>query len=109
MEIELVQDADLEQLLERSRSQTVFIFKHSTRCAISDSAYQEFLDFARDAAGIAYGIVHVIENRSLSNAIAQRLGVRHQSPQAIAIRNGQATWHASHFSITADALTRARV
>ena len=38
---------------------------------------------------------------------ATRLGVRHETPQAIVLRDGKPVWKASHFRITADALTQA--
>ena len=107
MVVDLVQDQDLEQLFERSKTDPVVIFKHSTQCSISIEVYQEFADFTKNAHGLSCGIVLVIENRRLSNAIAERFGVRHQSPQAILIKDGQAVWHASHWSINSDALSDA--
>jgi bacillithiol system protein YtxJ len=43
----------------------------------------------------------------LSNAIAERFGVRHETPQALLIKDGRVVWHASHWSITSDSLTEA--
>jgi bacillithiol system protein YtxJ len=51
--------------------------------------------------------VRVIEERPVSLHLAERLGVRHQSPQALLIRNGAAVWNASHHAITASALQNA--
>jgi bacillithiol system protein YtxJ len=107
MVIPLRQDRDFEQLLERSKTNSVLIFKHSTQCPISAQAYEEFQRFTRSAGDIACGLVLVIEDRSLSNAISQRLELRHESPQAIVVKNGRVTWHASHWSITADSLLEA--
>jgi len=107
MVIDLRQDRDLEQLLERSKDDPVVIFKHSTQCPISTLAYEEFTDFAEGARGVFCGVVLVIENRSLSNAIAQRFSVRHESPQAIMVKDGRPVWHASHWSVTSDSLTEA--
>ena len=45
--------------------------------------------------------------RELSTEIENRLGVAHESPQVIVLRNGQVVWNASHFKITADAVTEA--
>ncbi len=104
---ELHQDRDLEQLLERSKTHPVLIFKHSTQCPISAQVYKEFTDFVESSGELACGLVLVIENRGLSNTIAERLNVRHQSPQAIILKDGRATWHASHWSITADSLCEA--
>jgi bacillithiol system protein YtxJ len=107
MVIELHQDRDLEQILEQSKTNPVFIFKHSTQCPISAHIYEEFMAFAGSAHELPCGVVLVIENRSLSDAIAEHLDVRHQSPQAILVKDGRAAWHASHWSITADSLSEA--
>jgi bacillithiol system protein YtxJ len=107
MVMELRKDEDFEQLLERSKTHPVVIFKHSTQCAISDVVYEEFRQFVESAADVICGLVLVIESRALSNAIASTLGIRHESPQAILVRDGKPQWNASHWSITSDALTRA--
>ena len=107
MIIELRQDRDLEQLLEWSKANPVLIFKHSTQCPISAHSYEEFMTFAEASDDLVCGVVLVIENRGLSNTIEQRLNVRHESPQAIIVIGGRATWHASHSSIAADSLSEA--
>ena len=104
---ELQKPEDFEQLLERSKTDPVIIFKHSTRCGISDQVYEEFRRFLDSAGNIICGLVLVIERRTVSNAIESMLGVRHESPQAILLKDGKAKWNASHWSITFDALTRA--
>ncbi len=107
MIIDLRQDHDLEQLLDRSRTDPVLIFKHSTQCPISTQAYEEFTDFAEGVPHLICGAVLVIENRKLSNKIAERFGVRHESPQALLIKDGRVLWHASHWSISSDSLSEA--
>ena len=107
MVIELRHNEDLDQLLERSGTDPVLIFKHSTQCSISIDVYEEFLRFTEAAPDAACGVVLVIENRALSDNIAAKLGVRHESPQAIVVQNGRQTWHAAHWSVTADALVKA--
>ena len=109
MIVDLLQDRDLEQLLAQSKNDPVLIFKHSTQCPISSQAYDEFTDFAEGVRNLVCGAVLVIENRKLSNAIAERFGVRHESPQALLIKDGRVVWHASHWSITSDSLSDALV
>jgi bacillithiol system protein YtxJ len=104
MIVDLHQERDLEQLLDRSKTDPVLIFKHSTQCPISMQAYEEFVDFAEGARSLLCCAVLVIENRRLSNIIAERFGVRHESPQALLIKDGRVVWHASHWSITSDSL-----
>src|SRR6266436_4358564 len=77
MVIQLRQDRDFERLLELSKKSSVLIFKHSTQCPVSSQAYDEFTRFARSAGDVACGVVLVIENREISDAIAEQLEVRH--------------------------------
>jgi bacillithiol system protein YtxJ len=44
----------------------------------------------------------LLKYRSISNKIAEDLGVRHESPQLIVIENGKAINSASHQHISAD-------
>jgi bacillithiol system protein YtxJ len=92
----------LEDLVQRSTQKPVVIFKHSLTCPISASAFEQMRRYAGEVA-----LVEVQRARSLSNEIEQKLGVRHESPQIIVLRNGQVVWNASHFKITADAVTQA--
>ncbi|MEE3181603.1 MAG: monothiol bacilliredoxin BrxC family protein, partial [Planctomycetota bacterium] len=46
----------------------------------------------------------VVEDRPVSLELAERLGVLHQSPQAILVRDGQAVWNDSHEGVTSAAL-----
>ena len=107
MIVHVRQHQDFERLLEHSKTQPVLIFKHSTQCSISDQVYEELNQFLESAGEITCGVVLVIENRDLSDAIASELGIPHESPQVIVVRDGKPKWDASHWSITADALTRA--
>ncbi len=51
--------------------------------------------------------MRVIEERPVSLALAERVGLQHQSPQAMLVRDGSAVWNASHHDITAAALQNA--
>ena len=44
-------------------------------------------------------LVDVIAHRQISNAVADRFGVQHESPQLLMIENGHCSHHASHFDI----------
>lgn len=84
------------------------IYKHSSACSISaivrERAWESFLAAQPDVP--VYEVL-VIEHRDASHRVAERLDVRHESPQAIVVRNGRAIWDASHLRITAEALARA--
>jgi bacillithiol system protein YtxJ len=48
--------------------------------------------------------VNVVRSREASDKIASELDVRHESPQAILVDQGEVVWHGSHGSIDADAI-----
>ena len=91
----------LENLIRDSHENPVVLFKHSTTCPISSSVYQEISQFNGDV-----NLVVVQSARDISSAIAEKTGVRHESPQAIILKNGAAVYHASHFDVTADEVTK---
>jgi bacillithiol system protein YtxJ len=98
----------LDELLADSGRVPVLVFKHSTSCGTSFEARDELLTHvSRASDGIRYLEVTVQDDRGLSNAVTERLGVRHQTPQAILVRDGEAVWTASHFRVTAAAVARA--
>ena len=93
---------ELEKLIDRSKERPVVIFKHSLTCPISAGAFERMQSYDGDV-----DLVEIQRARPLSDEIAQRLGVRHESPQIIIVRNGQVLWDASHFQITADKVAEA--
>jgi bacillithiol system protein YtxJ len=99
--------AALEELLERSREQPVWIFKHSLTCPISGMAWNEFRRFALQETKAVCALIEIQRARPVSSALAERTGVRHESPQAILLRDARVAWHASHYDINVTALERA--
>lgn len=85
------------------------IFKHSYNCPISRRAKIEMDRFLRDQSRqLEYEFVDVNENRSRSNEVAERYGIRHESPQVIILDDaGDVRWHASHYDITEESLGQA--
>jgi bacillithiol system protein YtxJ len=95
--------ADLDAAIQRSHDHPIVIFKHSATCGTSVLAHEEIEAFVAGAPWAEVFVVSVTAGRQLSNEIAARFKVRHESPQALVIRNGAVSWHASHFRVTADA------
>ena len=94
--------ARFDELLAESadRKKTFVVFKHSTRCLISKMALKSFSKNYKEKHPVY--LLDIIRYRDVSNHIERISGVHHQSPQLIAIRNGKAFYHASHYSIQAD-------
>ena len=105
----IADEAALEACWAASEEGPVFIFKHSTACPVSASAKQRVDGVLADppAHCPAVYLVKVIESRAVSNAIADQVGVRHQSPQLILVKDGEAVWDASHHTITGAAMVEA--
>ena len=99
---------ELERMLAESRTRPLLLFKHSYTCGVSAEALDEvYAHIEEQARGVRYAMVTVQTHRDVSNAIAERLGIRHETPQAILVRNGRAVWNASHFRVTASEVDRA--
>lgn len=75
-----------------------YVYKHSTACPISAAAAEVVRRHSFDRP--VYW-VNVIEQRPLSNWVADAYGVRHQSPQLLKISGSRVARHWSHFDITA--------
>ena len=99
---------DLDRLLAQTSDRPLLLFKHSLTCGTSAEALDELLDHINwDGLDARYAILTVQSQRELSNAVSARLGVRHETPQALLIRHGRVIWSASHFRVTAAAVQSA--
>lgn len=96
----------LDAITKESAEKPILLFKHSTRCSISRMALKQFeREFnAQDKVTPYY--LDLIANRDVSNDIASRFGVMHQSPQVLLIKNGKSVYSASHSDISADKITK---
>ena len=98
-------DIDDRPTLDRAlASDRAILYKHSTRCPVSSYVIDEVHQFADTHPDWSIYILKVVERRALSDAVADELGITHQSPQAFVIKQGTCVWHASHSDITAERL-----
>lgn len=105
--IPLDQPEQVDQLVERSFTQPVVLFKHSPTCGISAYAYEELQAYRAEPAALEIHLVDVKASRPISQEIAARFKVHHESPQILLLVNGQVTWHTSHYSINTSAIKKA--
>src|SRR5690554_4838558 len=97
----------LDEIITHSYEKTIVIFKHSTRCSISRFVLKRFEDdfyFPKEKIEPFY--LDLLVHRDISNEIARKFGVEHQSPQILVIKNAKAIYSASHESINAGILER---
>jgi bacillithiol system protein YtxJ len=99
--INLTSVDQLNEVDSLSNQRPVIIFKHSTTCSISNTAFNRFQKaYAKeneDELPVFY--LDLLKHRDVSNEIARKYAVEHQSPQTLLIRNGKSIHHASHFEI----------
>ena len=98
---EITTRSDMDAVLGASEA---ILLKHGAHCPISASARKELATFAADHPDAAVALLEVTAHRELSDQVADQLGVPHQSPQALLLRDGEVAWQATHFDITARAL-----
>ncbi|MEP7320608.1 MAG: bacillithiol system redox-active protein YtxJ [Saprospiraceae bacterium] len=90
----------LDALDQASYNQCVLIFKHSTRCSISDIALSRLKGKSTSTLFLEYSYcLDVIKHRDISNEIAHRYQVHHETPQVLMIKNGDCFYEASHLDI----------
>ena len=82
----------------------VLLFKHSPTCPISADARAAYAAFCADLPDAPTLFVDVGADRPVARGIAERCGVRHESPQTILFEIGKPVWHASLDAITLGAL-----
>lgn len=101
--VELNDVSQLEEIEKESEEKHIVILKHSTRCGVSRMVLRMFesdYDLPEDAPVKLY-FLDLISFREVSNAVAEKFGVRHESPQLIILKNREVVHHSSHQSISA--------
>jgi bacillithiol system protein YtxJ len=93
----LSNETELQDLVSQSFNKPQLIFKHSTTCSISSIAKSR-LDRAT-VEMIDCWYLDLLSYRSISNSIAEKFSVHHESPQVLLIKNGECVYDESHSSI----------
>lgn len=98
--VDLNSSEQLDKLFEVSKTKPIVLFKHSISCPISANIFEEVSNLDSTIF-----LIVVQDSKSLSETIAEKTGIKHQSPQAIIIKDEKPIYHASHYDITAEDLT----
>lgn len=105
--IQLTNAKQLDQIISDSAIRPQLIFKHSTRCSISSMALSRLEKEWNLSEKADAWYLDLLELREISNAIATKFGVIHESPQAILVANGKVTHVSSHSGISVRAMAEA--
>jgi bacillithiol system protein YtxJ len=90
--------AQIDELVQNSFNKPLILFKHSTTCSISQMTKLRF-ESAYDLELDCY-YLDLLTFRPISNYIAEKFSVHHESPQLLLIDKGECTYDASHFDIS---------
>ncbi len=93
-------NSKLLKAIEESFTKDVVIFKHSTTCSISLMAKRRLEEDWNDLENVIPYYLDLKSFRSISDEVAERFSVHHESPQILLIRQGECIYDASHFDIT---------
>lgn len=98
--------SQLDEIEDASNSKLVVLFKHSTRCSISRMALRQFEnDFESNDQILPY-YLDLLNHRDISNEIASKFSVVHQSPQLLIISKEKCIYNASHSDIDAEVIKK---
>ena len=91
----------LSQIKEESAQQPILIFKHSISCSTSATALARLeRKWNQEEVGhLKPYYLDLVRFRPISNAIAEKFEVEHESPQVLIIQNGKTIYHESHWGI----------
>jgi bacillithiol system protein YtxJ len=98
-EVDSVEECDL--LMQQD---LVILFKHSPTCPVSWMAHREVMRLRTEQPDLPLYLVSVRRRRDVARFIAERTGIRHESPQVIVLRGGAAIASVSHDDVTASAI-----
>lgn len=96
--IALSKFSELDKIKQDSFENPQYIFKHSTRCSISNMVMTRF-ETTYNTESLSVYLLDLLSFRDLSNQISDDFKVMHESPQILVIKNGECYSHASHTSI----------
>ena len=105
--VPLSESSQLDTLIKLSKTKPVLIFKHSTRCGISRMALKSFekqYDLSTDQIELYF--LDLLNYRGLSDEIATRFHISHQSPQVIVLQNEKVVYHDSHYQISVEEIKK---
>ena len=90
----------IKTIKELSKSETILVFKHSTRCSISSMVIKRFENlFDSSMNNIKVYYLDLLNFRAISDEVGYSFQAQHQSPQLLIIRNEVAVLNVSHYDI----------
>ena len=96
----LTEAAQIETIAKDITGKVSVLFKHSTRCGISMGVLSRFeAKYKELEEEVEFYYLDLLNHRDLSQLIAEKFEVTHQSPQLILVKNGVQIANDSHYEI----------
>ena len=89
-----------------ARNSVAIIFKAGT-CHKTQEAFEAVESHLETREDLPLGIIRVVEARPASNHVAERTGIRHESPQFLLFQQGKAVFDRDNWDITEEAVAEA--
>jgi len=97
----------LDEISQGSYERPAAILKHSTSCGISRMVLRQFeKDYNLEPDKVDLYFLDLLRYREISNKIASKFNVPHESPQLIVLKEGRAIYDASHGAIAVESLNQ---
>ena len=97
----LISIEEINNIKEISKTQSILIFKHSTRCGISRMVMKQFESlFNEENKHLKVYYLDLLNFREVSSKLSEVFQVIHQSPQLLVVKNGISVYDESHYEIT---------
>jgi|SRR6185295_14064208 len=100
---------EIDRLSYNPEIKGVLLFKHSTRCSISSMALNRLERNLKVSDSLPIYLLDLLDHRSVSQHIAERYQIEHQSPQVLLIKDGKCIYNSSHSEINASDIQSAVV
>jgi len=97
----------IEEIKALSKTESILIFKHSTRCGISRIVIKQFEGlFTEEYQHLKVYYLDLLNYRNVSNEVANFFQVTHESPQLLVIKNTISSYQTSHNEVALVNLSR---
>ena len=99
---EIYEIEKLEELFAESHKKPIVFFKHSITCPISRNVFSEI-----GVVDSEIWVTVVQDARKVSDALEEKTGIKHESPQTIIIHKGTPIYYSSHYDTRAEDISNA--
>ena len=98
--INIKNSQDIALILEKSKQVPCLIFKHSTRCHMSEMSKYIIESEWNLGEQLEPYCLDILEHKDLAVQIAEQFDEHHQSPQVLLIKDGECFYEESHLDIS---------